>query len=63
MNLDAEVVTRAFNRVGAKCREDAQFAQTTDDGCVLPDEMLPEIIGTPLRRFDKGGAQRIDSYA
>ncbi len=33
----------------------AQFAQTTDDGCVLPDEMLPEIIGTPLRRFDKGG--------
>ena len=33
----------------------AQFAQTTEDGCVLPDEMLPEIIGTPLRRFDKGG--------
>ena len=33
----------------------AQFAQTTDDGCVLPDDMLPEIIGTPLRRFDKGG--------
>ena len=33
----------------------AQFAETTEDGCVLPDEMLPEIIGTPLRRFDKGG--------
>jgi len=33
----------------------AQFVQTTEDGRVLPDEMLPEIIGTPLRRFDKGG--------
>lgn len=33
----------------------AQFATATDDGCTLPDDMLPEIIGTPLRRFDKGG--------
>lgn len=33
----------------------AQFAATTDEGGILPDDMLPEIIGTPLRRFDKGG--------
>ena len=33
----------------------AQFATATDEGGILPDDMLPEIIGTPLRRFDKGG--------
>ena len=33
----------------------AQFAKTTQDGCTLADEVLPEVIGTPLRRFDKGG--------
>ncbi len=33
----------------------AQFAAATDEGVILPDDMLPEIIGTPLRRFDKGG--------
>ena len=33
----------------------AQFAAATDEGAILPDNMLPEIIGTPLRRFDKGG--------
>tara|TARA_A100000164_G_scaffold102703_1_gene89993 strand:- start:6060 stop:7373 length:1314 start_codon:yes stop_codon:yes gene_type:complete len=33
----------------------AQFAAATDEGAVLSDDVLPEIIGTPLRRFDKGG--------
>ncbi len=33
----------------------SQFATATDDGHELTDGVLPEVIGTPLRRFDKGG--------
>ena len=33
----------------------SQFATVTDDGHELADRVLPEVIGTPLRRFDKGG--------
>ncbi len=33
----------------------SQFATVTDDGHELTDRVLPEVIGTPLRRFDKGG--------
>ncbi len=33
----------------------SQFATITSDGHELSDEVLPEVIGTPLRRFDKGG--------
>ncbi len=33
----------------------AQFATVTDSGHALADEALAEVIGTPLRRFDKGG--------
>ncbi len=57
MNLDAEVVTRAFNRVGAKCREDAQFAQSTK----FWDGTLRLGIGHTVLifRFDAGELQSV----
>ena len=57
MNLDAELVTRAFNRVGAKCREDAQFAQSTK----FWDGALRLGIGHTVLifRFDAGELQSV----
>ena len=57
MNLDAELVTRAFNRVGAKCREDAQFAQSTKfwDG-TLRLGIGPTVL---IFRFDAGELQSV----
>ena len=33
----------------------SQFAKPQDDGLYLPDDVIPEVIGTPLRRFDNKG--------
>ena len=33
----------------------SQFAKPRDDGLYLPDDVIPEVIGTPLRRFDNKG--------
>ena len=57
MNVDAEALARAFERVGAKCRGDAQFVQATK----FWNGTLRLGIGQTvlLFRFDEGELQSV----